>query len=424
MISIITPALVKDGHSYQWLHECIASVRAQPGEWEHIVVDDHSRVNLDALKKAWPHVRWLEAEGQGVSMARNQAADHARGDLLLPVDADDKLASGALDSFRKAWAQRGDAGIVYSDVVMFGEDYAQVYLAAEYDFRTLLKATFMTVGSLHRKADWDRVGGWRLDMTQGLEDWEYWIALGELGVCGKHWPEPLYWYRRHPRGRLQWLRQNTDLWDRAYNAMRELHIDSYNGRFPMGCCGGARRAPARKPAARPAPAAAALPRQEAGMVNLAYYGPRQGDFQVVGGVTRTRYRVPGRGQIVEVVGTGTQGVKPADVAWFRSANGGRDFRPLESAVSQKAPAPPVPAQPPATELQDVEVEKYEPEVMEPEAAPEPAPVPDIQEMTVAEIRGMDFSPDMAAALLGQEEAGKGRVTVINHLRGLLDAAAD
>jgi len=46
-------------------------------------------------------------------------------------------------------------------------------------------------------------------------------------------------------------------------------------------------------------------------------------------------------------------------------------------------------------------------------------VPDIQALTVAEIRGMDLEPDVALALRGQELAGKNRKTVLEFLEGLI-----
>lgn len=417
MISIITPALIKGDLEYQWLHECIASVDGQAGDWEHIVVNDHSPVDLSGLKAQWPKVRWLDAGGKGVSAARNQGAAAAVGDLLLPLDADDKLGPDALATFQTAWDSRGDAGIIYSDVVMFGEDYAHVYLSAEYSFKTLLLATFMTVGCLHRKSDWERAGGWRLDMTKGLEDWEYWIALGEMGVCGKRVAEPLYWYRRHPRGRLQWLKNNSELWDKAYATMRELHIDSYNGRFPMGCCGGKAPKGARRPLHGGVPRAArraiAQP-PKGGEVLLIYNGAKKGDFRVMGGVTRTPYRVPGKGGIVEFAGTGRQGVNPADVPWFKSVNQGRDFKVIERPKVVLAPAP---APEPKPEPVAVKPESWEPEIMEPEVIPEV--IPDIQGKTVAEIRAMEFTPDIALDLIMQEHAGKDRKMVLAHLDGLV-----
>ncbi|MCK4723640.1 MAG: hypothetical protein KAT75_10065, partial [Dehalococcoidia bacterium] len=274
-------------------------------------------------------------------------------------------------------------------------------------------------GCLHRKADWERVGGWRMDMTKGLEDWEYWIALGELGVCGKRVAEPLYWYRRHPRGRLQWLKNNSELWDKAYATMRELHIDSYNGRYPMGCCGGKAPKGARRPlhggVPRSARRAIAQP-PKGGEVLLIYNGVKKGDFRVMGGVTRTPYRIPGKGAIVEFADTGRQGINPADVPWFRSVNQGRDFRVIER---PKVAATPAPAPEPKPEPVAVREEAWEPEIMEPEAISEP--VPDIQGKTVAEIRAipaMDLTPGVTYALIVQEEAGKQRKMVLEYLRGL------
>lgn len=377
MISIITPVRAKSEEQVEWLNEAIASVLSQKPEGvdvEMVVVDDHSPASLSRVQAAWPQVRWLRAEHDGVSAARNQAAEAAHGEFLLPLDADDKLSANALAAFLQAWETRGDAGIIYSDVVMFGQDYAQVYLAAEYSFDTLLRATFMTVGCLHRKADWERIGGWRLDMNHGLEDWEYWIALGEAGVCGKRLAEPLYWYRRHPTGRLAWLRSNRELWNKAYQAMREIHRASYNGRYPVGCCGG--RAPkgatrnprggvARAPVQPQAEIARATAKRPGGdLVPLVYVGPRKGGFQIIGGVSRVRYRVPGQGRLLQQVNSPHQGVRPEDVAWFRTAAGGRDYRVLEvpkPVVAPEAVAPqPVPAPVPETE----QSEAWTPQIME------------------------------------------------------------
>ena len=422
MISVITPALVKDETGIQWLHEAISSVFDQNASgWEMIIVNDHSPVDLGPLRDYWPQVRWLEAEGQGVSAARNQAAEAAKGELLLPLDADDKLAPEALAKFWTAWTLREEAKIIYSDVVMFGQDYARVYLAPEYDFPKLLHATYMTVGCLHRKEDWDQIGGWRLDMSAGLEDWEYWIAMGEAGVCGKRLAEPLYWYRRHPRGRLQWLKANKEKWNRAYQAMREIHRESYNGRFSMGCCGGAKgaRRPVRAPVARGAVAMAAQKSGE--LVQVMYVGARKGDFQVVSGITRTRYRIPGQGELVQMLPQATQGVRPADVAWFKAVGQGREFKVMDTPkpapvlAEAEAPAAPVPEEP------RKESGTWDPGVMEPKPAPplvtmvEP---PDLQSLTVAEIRELEIGPGLVDLLIVQEREGKGRITVLDYLEKL------
>ena len=201
-VSIITPVKARNATYVGWLDETIASVQGQTSkDWEMVVANDHSKADLTALKAKWHNIRWIDAKEHGVSAARNEAAAAARAPLLLPLDADDKLTENAVEVFLQAWQARGDARIIYSDVVMFGENYSRVYTAPGYDFKILLKGTFMTIGCLHLKEDWEKVGGWRNDMQAGLEDWEYWIALGEIGVCGARVNEPLYYYRRHAGGR-------------------------------------------------------------------------------------------------------------------------------------------------------------------------------------------------------------------------------
>ena len=189
----------------------------------------------------------------------------------------------------------------------------------------------------------------------------------------------------------------------------------------MGCCGG--RAKRRVPAARRAPAAPAVPMVKdasSGLVLLVYYGARKGDFQLAGGVTRERYHVPGQGQVVRILRTGQQGVMPADVRWFRSVNSGKDYRPIEAPKPvQPAPklATPPPEPQPAPEPGPIapqaveDSEAWTPTAME----AEPLPIPDIQALTVAEIRELDVSPDLASALYGQEQAGKQRKTVLTWL---------
>lgn len=185
----------------------------------------------------------------------------------------------------------------------------------------------------------------------------------------------------------------------------------------MGCCGGKARAAATKPlgATRAAPTMmAAMAAVKSDGVLLLYSGARQGDFAITGGVTRTKYHVPGPGGIVELMGTRTQGVNPADVKWFLSVNQGRDFRVVErppaSAPAPAMAAPPPPAPQPVTE------EAWVPEVMEADEVP--AMVPDIQGMTVPEIRELELEPDMAAALRGQELTGKNRKSVLEFLEGI------
>jgi hypothetical protein len=243
----------------------------------------------------------------------------AEADLLLPLDSDDRLAPFALEKFLGAWK---GSGFVYSSTMMFGLDWARLYHAPEYSFYDLLKNLPCMVGSLHLKSDWARVGGWKPELEGGLEDWEYWIALGEMGVCGTAIPDVCYWYRRTANGRLTNLfKEHGENYKRAYAKMRDLHLDSFNGRYPMGCCGG-KRAPVVDARGT---ASMADYQPVNGAVSVQYVGRRAGSFGVRGNRTGTRYTVPGIGQLV-IQPNGASGVAPEDVPFFMSLGRGADFR--------------------------------------------------------------------------------------------------
>jgi hypothetical protein len=418
-VSIITPVKAKTDLQVQWLDEAIATVQGQSySDWEMVIVDDQSPQydGIDALSGKWTSdkITFFAGEEPGASACRNLAAFEAKAPLLLPLDADDKLSVNAVEVFLKAWQGRGSSRIIYSDVTMFGQDFAKVYLAPGYDFRTLLKATFMTVGCLHTKADWQKVGGWRQDMELGLEDWEYWIALAEIGACGKRVQEPLYWYRRHAHGRLAHLKQNVDQWQKAYQRMRELHRDTYNGRPPMGCCGGAA---AQVGGSRPQRQAQAQLPLQGDRVPVAYIGRRQGDFWARGSVTGARYHVPGRGMLVEDE-RGHPGVDARDVPRFLQMQQGQSFKVLP-VPKAAAPAPRRPASAPA---RPKESPAWDAGVMEePKVEPEKERAGytetfNVTELSLRRIKELEINFIQAGIMLKAEQEGKNRKTVVKYLQ--------
>lgn len=346
-VTIITPIRAKNQNSLQWFHEMLASLAGQTfQDFDIVVIDDHSKEEISSIVEYWMgeglSLRSFKATGKGVSAARNQAVHATQADLILPVDADDKLTPDALEKLLRFWHEdSGTAGIVYTDTMFFGEDYQRVYVAQDYDFTKLLQQPLFTVGALHRKSDWERVGGWRLDMTSGLEIWEYWIALGEIGVCGVRLPEPLYWYRRHAQGRLAWLKsEGQERYKQAELKMRELHRDTYNGRYPMGCCG--KSVASTKTKAAPV---SRLHQQTPtdDLVQMRYVGKMIGGFQITGNVSRVRYIIPGVGALIEQAETGRPGVLKEDVNWFGKIRGGRDFKVVSRPT--RAPRPVAPTKP-------------------------------------------------------------------------------
>ncbi len=332
-ISIITPIRATRSEHIQWLGEAVGSVLEQSySDWEMIIVDDHSSISLPCF--ADKRICIIQADGTGVSAARNQAARIAQGEFLLPLDSDDKLSPDALEKFLQGWEEREGARIIYSDTMRFGQDYAKLYIAPEYDFGLLLEKIFMTVGCLHLKEDWERAGGWSEEMEEGLEIWEYWIRLGEQGVCGKHIPYTLYWYRRAPGSRLTSIKSDPNRYKRAYNKMRDLHRETYNGRWPVGCCGGSRRT--QIATSNKGIAINQIANVQGNRVAVVYAGNRLGDFWLTGRATGIRYHVSGQLAVLTDA-NGVAGVDERDVNGILAYNAGKDFRIVSQPTQNPAP---------------------------------------------------------------------------------------
>ena len=103
MISIIVP--FKD--SAQWLGRCFDSLTRLQGDFEFIVVNDNSKDNGKAIAEQYAErdARFIVLDNErimGVSGARNTGLDHAKGEWLTFLDADDYLDDDAEESYLKA----------------------------------------------------------------------------------------------------------------------------------------------------------------------------------------------------------------------------------------------------------------------------------------------------------------------------------
>ena len=121
VVSIIMPA--RNGE--ETIREAIRSVQAQDLEaWELLVVDDHSTDGTAALVKECarldPRVRYSLNEGSGVSMARNQGLERARGEFITFLDADDLLYDWALSARVESLQSKPDRLAVYCQAEVVG----------------------------------------------------------------------------------------------------------------------------------------------------------------------------------------------------------------------------------------------------------------------------------------------------------------
>ena len=109
MISVIVPFK----NSREWIGRCLDSLVSQDGDFEFLIVNDHSDDGGDEIVKGYKDERLslLDNErGAGVSGARNTGLDHSKGEWITFLDADDEMLPGAWNTFKRAI--RDDANLI------------------------------------------------------------------------------------------------------------------------------------------------------------------------------------------------------------------------------------------------------------------------------------------------------------------------
>lgn len=285
MISVIVPAKVTTEQGLVWLREALQSVADQPAsvEREIVLVNDHSTVDVGSLAKEFGALV-IVLEKTGLANARNAGVARSEGEFFFGLDADDRLAENALKIVLDKYP--GD-GFLYGSTMLFRDNDRYLYKGRPYDFMELMQHVYWPNGCLQKKENWVKVGGWD-NKLEILEDWDYWLRSGEMGICGHYVEDVLYWYRQNPNGMIARMRSDRVLWKKVHSAVLQRHQAIYQGDFPMACCGGKRRNASKTPKT----AGALLPPLpgKSGMVLIEYAGSNVGRQTFYGIVTGTRYQ--------------------------------------------------------------------------------------------------------------------------------------
>ncbi len=221
-ISVVIPC-----HNYgRFLSEAIASVRDQSRAPEEvIVVDDGSTDDtpdvLRQAERAGAEMRVVRHQhAQGISGAMASGVHATSGDLLVRLDADDRLSPTYLEDLALALDLSG-ADVAYTGVCMFGAR-TELRRPAPFSPRNLARENFVHASAMFRRHVWERSGGYRTDFDRlGLEDWEFWLHALEAGARFVAVDTCELEYRQHAGPSRNRLSHRQDLG--AHLAVRRLH---------------------------------------------------------------------------------------------------------------------------------------------------------------------------------------------------------
>jgi glycosyltransferase involved in cell wall biosynthesis len=193
LVTIAIPA-----YNYaRFLPEAIESALEQRYEpVEVVVVDDGSTDETPQVAEEYgERIRYDRTPNRGLSAARNHGARLATGELIVFLDADNRLDPSFVSDTVAALQADPRAAFAYTQLRHFG-DRAVETQKPPWDPERLRDANYIDACALIHIG---LVRRFPFDESNriGWEDWDFWLTLAEHGYRGTLVDKPLVEYRRH-----------------------------------------------------------------------------------------------------------------------------------------------------------------------------------------------------------------------------------
>jgi GT2 family glycosyltransferase len=157
-----------------------------------------------------------------VVRARNAGLARAGTPYVIVLDADDRLAPGALGALRAPLDSDPKLGFAYGRMRFFG-DWEGELRFPPYDPYALLYRHTIGLSALARREVFEQTGGFDSAFEQ-YEDWELWVNALAHGWQGRQVDVVTVEYRRHEGSKQV---RDRRAYRKAFRQLREKHAGLY-----------------------------------------------------------------------------------------------------------------------------------------------------------------------------------------------------
>ena len=227
LISVIVPSYNQGAY----LAEALDSVIAQNyTNWECLVMDDGSTDNTKEVALRYEtidrRIKYHWYVNGGVSAIRNRGLEIAKGEFILPLDADDKISSRYMELAIEVFRCKPETLIVYGMAQLFGKAKGEWKLKC-YDYNNLKYENMIYCSFFCRKSEFERIDGYDESMLRGLEDWELLLRLLTSKSIVYQIPELCFFYRIKKVSRSTKITSSIQI--DIYDYMVRKNINIYMG---------------------------------------------------------------------------------------------------------------------------------------------------------------------------------------------------
>lgn len=215
----------------EFVGETLASIRASTyHNIEILLVNDGSTdpASLALLKEleahAAPDLRIVHTENCGLAQTRNNGADHAQGEYLCFLDADDCVEPEYFKRAIRVMDAYANVDFICSWIRCFGEQN-EIWPVFSAEFPYLLGHNMCTAFAVMRRSTFERCGRNKPIMEYALEDHEMWISLLAGGAVGVALCDLLVRYRVRKGSMLQSSTHVQQLY--LYDILTQLHPELF-----------------------------------------------------------------------------------------------------------------------------------------------------------------------------------------------------